>query len=192
MSQEPKSDQEPDDPSEALPAPAPSSGVSSDEKKKHFSFVWFADWWQPAAAARIEAWGDALNDLAECVMFTRPRPARPRVEGCIEVLFRLKHAAPRQRWRRSRKAPRRHGGWEDAARDIYNHAGVRGELETIALALVKRGQSDLALEVVALEEFLGPQEAGPARAHVRAACGHRQEGIAELRRIASNFKLDWW
>jgi hypothetical protein len=143
--------------------------------------------------ARIEAWGDALYSLMASVMFKKGRRARRDAEAAVNTLRALRRKTPWTGWRQRGLAGSAKRSWSAAVSDMFHAAGLRcGCLENIALELVRRGWVDLAVRVAALEEYLLPDEAGPTRAHVLAAAGQRERGLAELRRIAGDLSREPW
>jgi hypothetical protein len=177
----------------AREARAETGQLSSAEnaKPKHFSYFWVREWWKPATAARIVEWGETIWRLAEVVMLAKPPQGRHLVQSCVEALRRLRRRTRSSDWRLSALYPGRGGGRESAVHDVFSQAGVRtSSLEDIALELVRRGWVDLAWQVVAIDEFLSPEGAGPPRYHVMALSGRRESGVAGLERIARNAKQD--
>jgi hypothetical protein len=174
-----------DDASESAAARAQSRSLPALEKK-HFSYCWSPDTWDPTTAGRIHEWGETLYELIQCVTLPRKATPRSRVVGCIEALLSLQRADG-ETWRLALQATLGDRAWGWVVHDIYSQAGSRSTgLETVALDLIKRRWIDLARTVLEIEAYLRPEHSGPSRAHVMAASGQRKAGIAELRRIVKS------
>jgi hypothetical protein len=192
---EPEDAFDPDAPSAREDAPARSRALSLLEngQLERTPFAWFRDWWPPASVARIEAWGDALFALMASAMFKKGLRARRDAEAAVNALRALRRRTPWTGWRQRGLPQSARRAWAAAVTDMFHAAGLRCDcLEDIALELVARGWFDLALRVAAVEEYLLPDEAGPTRAHVLAAAGQRERGIAALKRIAQDAAREPW
>jgi hypothetical protein len=160
-------------------------------KPRRLEFLWLRERWTPETAQLIQSWGDRLAALHD-ELVSRRRPRRTALFEHLEALERLKRSTTHETVLRSPDAIPGEGIWFEFAHAVRSCAGMRGSFyEDLALLLAKQGLQELALRLIAIEEFFEPSDKGIARHHIEALAGRRREAIGALVRVIWELGRTW-
>ena len=156
--------------------------MTDTRKPKRFEYFWVREWWAPETVQLIQSWGDTLAALADEVVLRRRLRLR-LIRQHVTALEELKRSTTPERIVASGEATTL---TEDERWWHFNHAvqscgALRASFfEDVALLLVGQDQVELALKLIAIEEFFEPDDKGIARLHIEALTGGRKKAIRAL------------
>jgi hypothetical protein len=159
--------------------------MTDTAKPRRLEFFWSREWWGAETAALIQAWGDTLAALADEITLLET-PRQRVLERHIQELEKLKLATTPEAVLRPPRPTQAESKnlWWHFADAVQSCAGMRACFyEDLALFLVGHGFDELAMRLIAIEEFFEPSDAGIARHHIEGLTGRRKESVRALVRV---------
>jgi hypothetical protein len=167
--------------------------VTKARKPKRFEYFWVRKWWSPETAELIQSWGDTLAAIADEVA-RRGKPRLRIVRRQVAALEELKRSSTLEAIAPAANSATANADelWWRFNHAVQSCAGWRPRFyEDLALLLARQGDGELALRVIAIDEFFEPNQKGIARHHVEAVTGKRKQAIRALVRTVWDPQRTW-